>query len=161
MYGGLAFNTANPHRCCRELMTASQPFSILLIDDDDVAAEAVVRGLRKHECLCPIVLAEDGHVALQILRSQHSVRRIEKPYVAFLDLNMPRMNGFEFLHALRADTALRDTLVFVLSTSGSDADRARAYEKNIAGYMVKAKLGPQLKGLAHFLIEYSSIILLP
>jgi CheY-like chemotaxis protein len=161
MYGGLAFNTANPHRCCRELVTASRPFSILLIDDDDVAAEAVVRGLRKHECLCPIVLAENGHVALQILRSQHAVRRIEKPYLAFLDLNMPRMNGFEFLHALRADNALRATLVFVLSTSGTDADRARAYEENIAGYMVKAKLGPQLKGLAHFLIEYGSIILLP
>ena len=150
-----------PQRCFRELVTASRPFSILLIDDDDVAAEAVVRGLRKHECLCPIVLAEDGHVALQILRSQHSVRRIEKPYVAFLDLNMPRMNGFEFLHALRADDTLRATLVFVLSTSGSDVDRARAYQENIAGYMVKAKLGPQLRGLAHFLIEYGSIILLP
>ena len=142
-------------------MTASQPFSILLIDDDDVAAEAVVRGLRKHEFLCPIVLAEDGHVALQILRAQHAVRRIAKPYVAFLDLNMPRMNGFEFLHALRADDALRATLVFVLSTSGSDSDRARAYNENIAGYMVKAKLGPQLKGLAHFLVEYRSIVLLP
>jgi CheY-like chemotaxis protein len=142
-------------------MTASQPFSILLIDDDDVAAEAVVRGLRKHECLCPIVIAEDGHVALQILRAQHAERRIGKPHLALLDLNMPRMNGFEFLHALRADDALRATLVFVLSTSGSDADRARAYRENIAGYMVKAKLGPQLKGLAHFLVEYGSIVLLP
>jgi CheY-like chemotaxis protein len=142
-------------------MTGSHPFSILLIDDDDVAAEAVVRGLRKHEFLCPMVLAEDGHVALQILRSQHPVRRIEKPYLALLDLNMPRMNGFEFLHALRADEALRATPVFVLSTSGSDVDRARAYDENIAGYMVKAKLGPQLRGLAHFLIEYGSIMLLP
>ena len=121
----------------------------------------MVRGLRKHEFLCPIVVAEDGHVALQILRAQHPVRRIEKPYLAFLDLNMPRMNGFEFLQALRADDALRSTLVFVLSTSGSDTDRARAYQENIAGYMVKSKLGPQLKGLAHFLVEYGSIILLP
>jgi CheY-like chemotaxis protein len=142
-------------------MTTCQPFSILLIDDDDVAAEAVVRGLRKHELLCPIVVAEDGHVALQILRAEHAARRIAKPYMAFLDLNMPRMNGFEFLRALRADDALRATLVFVLSTSGSDADRARAYDANIAGYMVKAELGPQLKGLARFLIEFGSIILLP
>jgi CheY-like chemotaxis protein len=142
-------------------MTASQPFSILLIDDDDVAAEAVVRGLRKHELFSPIVLAEDGHIALQILRDQHATRRIAKPYLALLDLNMPRMNGFEFLHALRVDDALRATLVFVLSTSGSDADRARAYDENIAGYMLKAKLGPQLKGLARFLMEYGSIILLP
>jgi CheY-like chemotaxis protein len=142
-------------------MTASHPFSILVIDDDDVAAEAVVRGLRKHELLCPVVLAEDGQIALQILRGQHAARRIAKPYLALLDLNMPRMNGFEFLRALRTDEALRDTLVFVLSTSGSDADRARAYNENIAGYMMKDKLGPQLKGLAHFLIEYRSIMLLP
>ena len=142
-------------------MTIGRPFSILLIDDDDVAAEAVVRGLRKHELLCPIVLAEDGHIALQVLRAQHATRRIAKPFLALVDLNMPRMNGFEFLRALRADSALRDTLVFVLSTSGSDADRARAYDQNIAGYMVKANLGPQLKGLARFLNDYGSIVLLP
>ena len=53
-------------------MTSSEPFSVLVIDDDDVAAEAVVRGLRKHELLCPIVLAEDGQIALQILRSEHA-----------------------------------------------------------------------------------------
>jgi len=142
-------------------VTTSQPFSILVIDDDDVAAEAVVRGLRKHELLCPIVLAEDGHIALQILRAEHATRRITKPYLALLDLNMPRMNGFEFLHALRADPESRATLVFVLSTSASDTDRARAYDENIAGYMLKANLGPQLKGLAHFLRDYSSIMLLP
>jgi CheY-like chemotaxis protein len=142
-------------------MTASQAFSVLVIDDDDVAAEAVVRGLHKHELHCPIVLAEDGQIALQILRAEHPTRRIAKPYLALLDLNMPRMNGFEFLHALRADPELRATLVFVLSTSGSDVDRARAYDENIAGYMVKAKLGPQLKGLANFLRDFSSIVLLP
>jgi CheY-like chemotaxis protein len=142
-------------------MTTSQPFSILVIDDDDVAAEAVVRGLRKHQLHCPIVVAEDGNVALQILREQHAARRIAKPYVAFLDLNMPRMSGFEFLRALRADEALRATVVFVLSTSNSEADRTRAYQENIAGYMVKAELGPQLKGLAHFLTKYCSVVLLP
>ena len=142
-------------------MKDAPPFSVLLIDDDDVAAEAVVRGLRKNELTCPIVVAEDGPVALQILRGQNDTRRIAKPYLVLLDLNMPRMNGFEFLHALRADHALRGTLVFVLSTSDSHGDRARAYDENIAGYMVKSGLGPQLKGLAQFLTEYRSAILLP
>ena len=82
-------------------------------------------------------------------------------YLVLLDLNMPRMNGFEFLRALRADDALRATVVFVLSTSGSDGDRARAYNEGIAGYMVKSGLGPQLKGLARFLVEYDSAVLLP
>jgi CheY-like chemotaxis protein len=137
------------------------PFSILLVDDDDVAAEAVLRGLRKNALLCPIVVAEDGYVALEILRTQHATRSIVKPYLVLLDLNMPRMNGFEFLQALRADFSLRATLVFVLSTSGSEDDRARAYHENIAGYMVKSALGHQLKGLARFLTEYCSAILLP
>lgn len=139
----------------------SQTLSLLLVDDDDVAAEAVVRGLRKHDVPWPIVAAENGHAALQILRSQCPTRHIAKPYLVLLDLNMPRMNGFEFLQELRADSELRATLVFVLSTSDSDRDRARAYDNNVAGYMVKSGLGPQLKGLAQFLIEYRAAIVLP
>jgi CheY-like chemotaxis protein len=136
-------------------------FSILLIDDDDVAAEAVVRGLRKQNLQFPIVTAEDGSVALEILRGTHASRRITKPYLALLDLNMPRMNGSEFLRELRADPELRDTLVFVLTTSGNEADRARAYQFNIAGYMVKSGVGPQCSRLARFLTEYHSTVLLP
>jgi CheY-like chemotaxis protein len=142
-------------------MTDVQALSVLLVDDDDVAAEAVVRGLRKNAMQCPIVMAEDGGVALQVLRDAHAMRRIAKPYLVLLDLNMPRMNGFEFLRALRSDTELRGTVVFVLTTSGSDRDRTRAYNENIAGYMVKSGLGPQLRGLAQFLIEYRASILLP
>jgi CheY-like chemotaxis protein len=132
-----------------------------VVDDDDVAAEAVVRGMRKHALDCPIVIAEDGMAALQILRGQHPTRQIAKPYLVLLDLNMPRMNGLEFLRELRSDGQLRGTVVFVLTTSGSDADRARAYQEFIAGYMVKSGLGPQLSGLARFLTEYRSSVLFP
>ena len=142
-------------------MTDVQSLSVLLVDDDDVAAEAVVRGLRKNAMQCPIVMAEDGSVALQVLRDAHATRRITKPYLVLLDLNMPRMNGFEFLQALRSDAELRGTVVFVLTTSGSDRDRTRAYNENIAGYMVKSGVGPQLRGLAQFLIEYRASVLLP
>jgi CheY-like chemotaxis protein len=136
-------------------------FSILLVDDDDVAAEAVVRGLKKNAMQCPVVLAEDGSVALQVMRDEHATRHIARPYLVLLDLNMPRMNGFEFLQTVRADEQLRGTVVFVLTTSGSDKDRARAYNENIAGYMVKSGLGPQLRGLAQFLIEFRATVLLP
>jgi CheY-like chemotaxis protein len=142
-------------------MSAEPSFSVLVVDDDDVAAEAVVRGLRKHEMHCPVVLAENGSVALQVLRGAHQNRRIDKPYLVLLDLNMPEMNGLEFLRALRSDDELRGTVVFVLTTSGSDGDRNRAYRENIAGYMVKSAIGPQLRGLARFLIEYRSAVLLP
>jgi CheY-like chemotaxis protein len=142
-------------------MTATQhALDVLLVEDDDVAAEAVLRGLQRHGRGCKITLAEDGAVALQILRGQHA-RRIDKPHVVLLDLNMPRMNGFEFLHELHEDRALRSTVVFVLTTSDIESDRARAYEEGIAGYIVKARVGPQCSGLARFLTEYRDLVEFP
>jgi CheY-like chemotaxis protein len=142
-------------------MSDVRQFSVLLVDDDDVAAEAVVRGLKKHGMQCPVELAEDGGVALQVMRNEHATRHLVGPYIVLLDLNMPRMNGFELLQTVRADDRLRGTVVFVLTTSGSDKDRARAYAYNIAGYMVKSGMGPQLRGLAQFLTEYRASVLLP
>jgi CheY-like chemotaxis protein len=142
-------------------MTNAPAFNLLVVDDDDVAAEAVVRSMRKHAMDCSIVIAEDGMTALQILRGKHPTRRITKPRLVLLDLNMPRMSGIEFLRELRSDDHLRGTVVFVLTTSGSDADRERAYQESIAGYMVKSGLGPQLSGLARFLTEYRTAVLPP
>jgi CheY-like chemotaxis protein len=142
-------------------MTSAQPLNLLLVEDDDVAAEAVIRGLHRHAMDCPVISAEDGNAALQILRGNHTELRIAKPYLVLLDLNMPRMNGFEFLAALRADTELRDTVVFVLTTSSAEPDRARAYQENIAGYIVKSAVGPQFSGLARLLTEYRSAVQLP
>lgn len=133
---------------------------ILLVDDDDVARESVVRNLRKHEIEFPVVFAEDGAVALEILRGRHE-RTIGRPRIILLDLNMPRMNGFEFLQELRSDATLRNAIVFVLTTSSADEDRARAYQENIAGYMVKSAVGPQFAKLATLLRDYSSAVLMP
>lgn len=141
-------------------MNPEPSYSILLVEDDDVAAEAVVRGLRKHGLESTVVIAEDGIVALQILRGTHE-RRIRKPYIALVDLNMPRMSGLEFLEALRADSELRGTVVFILTTSGTDYDRTQAYRLGIAGYIVKSRVGPQFKKLAGFLAEYQTAVTPP
>lgn len=135
--------------------------NLLLVDDDDVAAEAVVRSLRKHTVDFPVTLARDGIEALEILRKTHPDLSIEKPYIILLDLNMPRMNGFEFLQEIRNDNQLRDSVVFVLTTSDFDADRTRAYQENIAGYMVKLAVGPQFSKLAALLNDYRNVVALP
>jgi len=135
--------------------------SILLIEDDDVAAESVKRSLDKMSVPFPVVWAEDGLIALAILRGQDPERHIQRPLVILLDLNMPRMNGFEFLQQLRADPALQDEVVFVLTTSDVDADRTRAYHEQIAGYMVKSAVGPQFFKLAQLLLSYASAVKLP
>ena len=135
--------------------------NILLVDDDDVAAEAVVRSLRKHAMDFPVTLARDGIEALEILRHTHSDLSIEKPYIVLLDLNMPRMNGFEFLQEVRKDKNLHDSIIFVLTTSDFDSDKSSAYHQNIAGYMVKSAVGPQFSKLATLLDNYRNTVSLP
>jgi CheY-like chemotaxis protein len=142
-------------------MSDPLPPTILLVEDDDVAAESVVRGLQRMGAPFPVVWAEDGAVALAALRGEDPQRRVPRPRLILLDLNMPRMNGHEFLQALRADETLTDDVVFVLTTSDADTDRARAYHQHVAGYMVKAAVGPQFSRLAQLLIDYQASVRWP
>lgn len=142
-------------------MNSPVKVNILIVEDDDVAAESIVRSLRKHAMDFPVTLARDGIEALEILRSVHSELTIEKPYLVLLDLNMPRMNGFEFLQEVRRDENLQDAIVFILTTSDADSDKSRAYHENIAGYMVKSAVGPQFAKLATLLDNYRSTISFP
>jgi CheY-like chemotaxis protein len=137
------------------------PITILLVEDDDVAAEAVTRNLKKLSVDYPIVHANDGKEALDILLKQHPEKNIDKPFLVLLDLNMPRMNGFEFLNVVRNDNHLKDTVIFVLTTSDDDKDRSRAYHECIAGYMVKSSIGPQFAKLAALLESYKLAVKLP
>lgn len=136
-------------------------FSVLLVDDDDVATESVLRSFKKHGIACSTVVASDGLEALEIIRAQHPSKRLEGPFLVLLDLNMPRMDGFEFLQTIRSDPKLKKTVVFVLTTSPRDTDRAKAYEESVAGYMVKSVVGPQFALLASFLEKYASSNYLP
>ncbi len=142
-------------------MAPNPILTILLVEDDDVAAESVVRSLNNAGCRCPVVWAEDGGIALDALRGQDLSRPVPRPRIVLLDLNMPRVNGFEFLQQLRADPELREDVVFVLTTSDADTDRVRAYQENIAGYMVKAAVGPQFAKLVQLLASYQSAIRMP
>jgi CheY-like chemotaxis protein len=143
------------------MLEHSLPLTILLVEDDDVAAESVARSLRKAGLQFPLVWAQDGAQALRALRGTDPMRAVPRPRVTLLDLNMPHMNGFEFLQALRADSDLGNDVVFVLTTSDADTDRIRAYQAHIAGYMVKAAVGPQFARLAQLLGLYQSTIRLP
>ena len=140
--------------------TADTP-TILLIEDDDVAAESVMRSLNKAGIQFPVVWAEDGLDGLNILRGHNAQRKVPRPRLVLVDLNMPRMNGIEFLHALRSDAELKDEVVFVLTTSDDDNDRSRAYDENVAGYMVKSRLGPQFAKLIDLLQSYKLAVKLP
>lgn len=131
---------------------------ILLIEDDELDVMAIKRALRKARVGNELVVAKDGVDGLAILRGE-GVEPLHRPYLILLDLNMPRMNGIEFLTELRRDPLLRDSIVFVLTTS--DSDILRAYDKLIAGYMVKAKAGQDFMELIGMLDHYWKIIEFP
>lgn len=135
--------------------------SLLIVEDDDVAAESIQKSLKKTGLPFSAVLAEDGLVALEILRGEHPTKKIAEPLIVLLDLNMPRMNGFEFLHTIRNDDLLRSLVVFVLTTSSSDMDRAQAYDENVAGYMVKNAVGAHFSKLFKLLDDYVAAVELP
>jgi len=108
--------------------------NILLVDDDDVDVMNVRRAFAKAQISDPIYTAGDGIEALKVLREGPipSERRL-----VLLDLNMPKMNGIEFLRELRADPELAAQPVVVMTTSDADRDRVDAYELNVAGYLLK------------------------
>jgi CheY-like chemotaxis protein len=112
---------------------------ILLVEDNDFDVEAVKRAFRKAEIVNPLHSAVDGVEALDKLRTTGGPHG--KPLLILLDINMPRMDGFEFLSILRGDEHLRKSVVFMLTTSSYGADRERAYASHVAGYFLKENLG--------------------
>lgn len=132
--------------------------SVLIVEDDDVAAESIARSLKKVSPDIHLVYAEHGKAAMTILKKQDPQRILTTPYLVLLDLNMPVMNGFEFLASVREDVELKDTVIFILTTSNDDNDRAQAYDNNVAGYMVKSAVGPQFAKLATLLDAYKNAV---
>tara|TARA_R110001583_G_scaffold3739_9_gene22958 strand:- start:1336 stop:1761 length:426 start_codon:yes stop_codon:yes gene_type:complete len=132
--------------------------SILLVEDDDIDALAVKRGFSKLKLANPIIRTVNGLEALQLLRSPDAIQR---PYVILLDLNMPIMGGIEFLQNIRKDENLKDSIIFVLTTSSADQDLVAAYNENIAGYIVKSDVKGGFDKVINLLDCYWRVVMLP
>lgn len=133
---------------------------VLLVEDNEVDVEAVCRAFAKHKIANPVRVASNGVEALRILRGE-GCEPLPRPYLLLLDINMPRMNGFELLREMRADPALHDSIVFVLTTSKSDEDKMASYGFNVAGYIVKSDVGAGFVRLIELLDHYWRIVELP
>jgi CheY-like chemotaxis protein len=110
---------------------------VLLVEDDDVDVEVVKREFKKHNIKNPIHHAICGVDALEILRGENQRLKIPRPYIMLVDINLPKMNGLDFLRAVRNDEKLKESIAFILTTSARDTDVAAAYELNAAGYFLK------------------------
>lgn len=130
--------------------------TILLVEDDEVDVMNVQRAFRKLNITSPLFVAGNGLEALNMLQgkcSQPPLVSAERLLI-LLDINMPKMNGIDFLKALRADPVLKAIPVIVLSTSDQDRDLTEAYSLNVAGYLLKPVVFPDFLELMKTMNQY-------
>ena len=112
-------------------MRSSKP--ILLVEDDQVDAITVKRALKEIKVSNRLDIVVNGEEALSFLRNPEN----EKPGIILLDLNMPKMNGIEFLKIAKQDEILKRIPVVVLTTSKEEQDKVNSFNFGVAGYMLK------------------------
>jgi CheY-like chemotaxis protein len=105
---------------------------ILLIEDDTIEVMKLKRAITKLTMDHELIEAKNGEEALEILKD-HSML----PDVIFLDLNMPKINGLEFLKILKEDSVLRFLPTIILTTSNNRKDILACYDIGVAGYIIK------------------------
>lgn len=106
---------------------------ILLVEDDKVDQMTVKRVLKHLNSENPLIIKQNGLEALEYLLDEDN----ERPGLVLLDLNMPKMNGIEFLKAAKGHEALRLIPIVVMTTSKEERDRLDSFDQSVAGYMVK------------------------
>lgn len=137
---------------------ADRLLNILLVEDDEVDVLNVRRAFQKNNIANPLFVASNGLDALEQLRGRKIPRERR---IVLLDLNMPKMNGIEFLRELRQDPELKLTPVVVLTTSNDERDRIEAYNLNVAGYLLKPVTFSNFCEVMTALNKYWALVELP
>ena len=133
--------------------------TVLIVEDDRNELDVAVRALRRAEMNLEIEIARDGQEALECLGIERSSGSAEvvRPGVIFLDLKMPRVDGWQVLEKIRDHAATADLPVVVLSSSNRSADIQRSYELGANSFLVKhndrRSPGAYIAEAAHYWID--------
>jgi CheY-like chemotaxis protein len=111
--------------------------NILLVEDDMLDIMQIERTLKKLNIIHKLYIARNGQEALSLLRGESMEKIQPLPSLIMLDINLPRMDGFEFLSILRQDQELKDIRVFIMTTSDQEEDKNVAKNLGVSGYIVK------------------------
>jgi CheY-like chemotaxis protein len=109
-----------------------EKLSLLIIDDDQIERVKFKRVCEKWKYPLTILEAKNGEVALEILKNKDSL-----PHLILLDLNMPKMNGVEFLRILKLKESLKYIPIVIMSSSNYEKDVKECYKLGAAGYIIK------------------------
>lgn len=111
--------------------------NILLVEDDMLDIMQIERTLTKLNIVHKLYIAKNGQEALSLLRGDGAEKIHPLPSLIMLDINMPKMDGFEFLSILRQDQELKNIKVFIMTTSNQEEDKQVAKNLGVSGYVVK------------------------
>ncbi len=125
---------------------------ILILEDNDIDQEIVLRAFKKVELKNPVFFATDGAEALSLLHGTKTIPAIT-PCIIMTDLNLPKLDGLGFIKEIREDNFLKQNIIFILSTSARHQDVKQGYDLNIAGYFLK----DDIKEIALLLKNYLSL----
>jgi CheY-like chemotaxis protein len=123
--------------------------SILLLEDDIVDVMTIKRAIKQLNISNELIVKENGEEGLDYLN-----QCTELPGLIFLDLNMPKMNGIEFLGAIKPNKKWAQIPIVVLTTSKNEHDELAAFSKGVSGYMIKPVDYAQFKDMIEIIIKY-------
>jgi len=112
-------------------------FNVLFVDDDDVDIQSVQREIQKFKVAVHLEIAKDGIEALNKLMGTQGEKKIQRPQLILLDINMPRMGGIEFLKKLQSEPEFNDIKVYLLTTAYTTHDKIATKGLNVAGHIIK------------------------
>jgi len=124
--------------------------SILLLEDDEIDVAAIKRALKELNIKNPLVVCENGDKGLEWLRANLHT----PPAVILTDIDMPVMNGMEFLDKIKRDPDLQKLPVVILSTFREEQDRAKAFKLGVAGYMIKPIDASKYRSILKIIADY-------
>lgn len=130
---------------------------ILLVEDDEVDILSAHRAFKELDIPNPLVVMKNGEEALKMLRNKDA----QLPTLIILDLNMPKVNGLEFLKTYKRDARLRWIPSVVLTTSANLNDITKAFDHQVAGYIVKPLDFHEFKVAIQKIFDYWRLCELP
>ncbi|HLJ05670.1 MAG TPA: response regulator [Acetobacteraceae bacterium] len=115
------------------------PIEVLLVEDSATDAELCIRALKKHNLGNKLVWAKDGAEALDLLfaTGEHAMHGPIRPKVVLLDLRLPKVDGLEVLHRVKANDRTRMLPVVILTSSKEERDIVEAYGLGVNSFISK------------------------
>ena len=135
--------------------SAVEPFEILIVDDEPGDVELIRTAIVEGRFICRISVAQNGVEALAFLQKENpAYSSAVTPDLVLLDLNMPRMNGYDVLKTMRTDPRLARIPVVVLTTSDAERDVFQSYDLGASGFVTKPVDIEQLFSAIHGVQDY-------